>query len=129
MGASVDLPVSLSVPQQASGRLEALVFSPDLLHCSVELLGPHCFCEEQQSLAVEVEVDIGVGVEVEVEVVVAAALSLQYQTQGGVSRWPCHSGRLLAAWCWAAQSSQALCQLQPGLQIPQAPCRGSWAVV
>lgn len=70
-------PVSLSVPRQASGRLVALVFSPDLLHCPLEFLGPHCPCEEQQSLAVEV--DVGVGVEV------VAVLSLQYQTLGGVS--------------------------------------------
>lgn len=98
------LPVSLSVPRQASGRLEALVFSPDPLHWPLELLGPHCPYEEQQSLAVEVEVDIGVEVEVEV----AAALSLQYQTPGGVSWWPCRSGRVLAVWCLAAQSPQAL---------------------
>lgn len=106
MGGSGGLPVSLSVPRQALGILEASVFSPDLRHCSLELLGPHCFCEEQQSLAVEFEVDIGV--EVEVEVAVAAALSLQYQTPGGVSWWLCHSGRPLAARCWAARSARSL---------------------
>lgn len=106
MGGSVGHPVSLSVPRQVLGRREALVFSPDLLHCSLEHLGPNCPCEEQQSLAVavEVEVDIGAGVEVEV----AAALSLQRQTPGGASRWPCRSGRGPAAWCSAAQPPQAL---------------------
>lgn len=53
---------------------------------------------------VEVEVDIGV----EVEVAVAAALSLRHQTPGGVSRWPCRSGRVLAAWCSVARSPRAL---------------------
>lgn len=106
MGGSVGHPVSLSVPRQVLGRREALVFSPDLLHCSLEHLGPNCPCEEQQSLAVavEVEVDIGAGVEVEV----AAAPSLQRQTPGGASRWPCRSGRGPAAWCSAAQPPQAL---------------------
>lgn len=82
MGASEALPVSLSVPPQASERLEASAFSPDFLRCLSELLGPNCFCEEQQSLAIEfevvAEVDIGV------EVVVVAAPSLQRQTLGGV---------------------------------------------
>lgn len=107
MGGSVGHPVSLSVPRQVLGRREALVFSPDLLHCSLEHLGPNCPCEEQQSLAVvvEVEVDIGAGVEVEVEV--AAAPSLQRQTPGGASRWPCRSGRGPAAWCSAARRSAA----------------------
>lgn len=106
MGGSVGHPVSLSVPRQVLGRREALVFSPDLLHCSLEHLGPNCPCEEQQSLAVavEVEVDIEAGVEVEV----AAAPSLQRQTPGGASRWPCRSGRGPAAWCSAAQPPQAL---------------------
>lgn len=117
--------VSLSVPRQALGRQEALVFSPDRRHCSLELLGPHCFCEEQQSLAVEFEVDTGVAAEVEV----AAALSLQCQTPDGVSRWLCHSGRLPAAWCWAAQSALALHWPRSGLRSPRAPCRGSWVVV
>lgn len=106
MGGSAGLPVSLSVPRQASGRLEALVFSSDRLHWPLELLGPHCLYEEQQSLAVEVEVEVEVVGGVEVEV--AAALSLQYQTPGGVSRWLCHSGRVLAVWCLAEQSPQAL---------------------
>ena len=116
MGGSVGPPVSLSVPRQVLGRQEALVFSPDLLHCSLEHLGPNCPCEEQQSLAVavvvavvvvvEVEVDIGAGVEVEVEV--AAAPSLRHQTPGGASRWPCRSGRGLAAWCLAARPPRAL---------------------
>lgn len=78
------LPVSLSVPQQASERPEASVFSPDLHHCLSEPLGPRYFCEEQQSLAFEFEVVVEVGIGVEVEVVVVAALSLQRQTLGGV---------------------------------------------
>lgn len=82
MGVSEGLPVSLSVPPQASERLEALVFSPDFLHCLSELLGPNYFCEEQQSLGTEFEVVVEIGVEV--EVVVLAALSLQHQTLGGV---------------------------------------------
>lgn len=98
MGGTVGLPVSLSVPPQASGRLEALVFSQGLLHWPLKRLGPHCPCGAWQSLAVEVEV----------EVEVAAALSLQHQTLGGVSLWPCRSGRVLAAWCWAARPPQAL---------------------
>lgn len=84
MGVSEGLPVSLSVPRQASERLEASVFSPDLLHCLSELLGPNYFCEEQQSLAIEFEVVVETDIGVEVEVVVVAALSLQHQTLGGV---------------------------------------------
>lgn len=84
MGVSEGLPVSLSVPRQASERLEASVFSPDLLHCLSELLGPNYFCEEQQSLAIEFEVVVEIDIGVEVEVVVVAALSLQHQTLGGV---------------------------------------------
>lgn len=55
-----------------------------------------------------VEVEVDIGVEVEVAVAVAAALSLRHQTSGGVSRWPCRSGRVLAAWCSVARSPRAL---------------------
>lgn len=114
------LPVSLSVPLQALGRLEALVSSQDHLHLPLELLGPSCPCEEQQSLVVEFEV--------EVEVEVAVARSLQHQTLGGVSLWLCRSGRELAAWCLAARCSQAPRWLWPALRSPRALCHGSWVV-
>lgn len=124
------LPVSLSVPLQVLGRLEALVSSQDHLHLPLELLGPSCPCEEQQSLVVvfEVGVEVEVGVAVEVEVGVAVARSLQHQTLGGVSRWLCRSGRELAAWCLAARCSQAPRWLWPGLHSPRALCHGSWVV-
>lgn len=118
------LPVSLSVPLQVLGRLEALVSSQDHLHLPLELLGPSCPCEEQQSLVVVFEVEV----EVEVGVAVAVVRSLQHQTLGGVSLWLCRSGRELAAWCLAARCSQAPRWLWPGLRSPRALCRGSWAV-
>lgn len=82
------LPVSLSVPQQALERLEALVSSLVLHYCLLERLVPQCFCEEQQSFVVEADIVV--------EVVAVAALSLQFQILAGVSQWLCHSGRLLA---------------------------------
>lgn len=84
------LPVSLSVPQQALERLEALVSSLELHYCLLEWLVPHCFCEEQQSFVVEADIVV------EVVTAAAAALSLQFQILAGVSQWLCHSGRLLA---------------------------------
>lgn len=115
MGSEV-LPVSLSVPLQVLGRLEALVSSQDHLHLPLELLGPSCPCEEQQSLVVVFEVEV------------AVARSLQHQTLGGVSLWLCRSGRELAAWYLAARCSQAPRWLWPALRSPRALCRGSWVV-
>lgn len=128
---SVGLPVSLSEPQQASARLEALVFSLGLRHGLLETLGLHCSSEGQQLLALEV--DMGVAVEIETGVGAEAAagaapLRLRHQTLAGVSRWLCHSDRPLAAWCWAARSHQDHRWGQQCPRIPQAPCRGSWAV-
>lgn len=129
--ASVGLPVSLSEPQQALARLGALVFSPGLLHCWLETLGLHCFSERLCSRALEV--DTGVEVEVEIEVVGAAAAGaapslLRHPTQACVLQWPCHSGRLLAAWRWVASSHWDPHWGRRCPQIHQAPCRGSLAV-
>lgn len=79
--------VSLSEPQLALVRLEALVFSLGLLQCLSETLGLHCSSEGQRLLALEV--DMGVVVEIETEVVgvaVAGAVPspLRHQTLVGV---------------------------------------------
>lgn len=84
---SVGLPVSLSEPQQALARLEALVFSLGLRHCLLETPGLHCSSEGQQLLALEV--DMGVAVEIETEIVgetVAGAVPspLRHQRLAGV---------------------------------------------
>ena len=123
MGVSVALPVSLSAPLRALGRPGASVSSADLHRRLQDLLDPHCPCVEQRRPAAEADVGVKVGGGV------AAAPSLQCQAAGGASWWQCRSGRVLAAWCWAAQPPQALRWAWPGLRSPRAPCRGSWAVV
>lgn len=84
---SAGLPVSLSEPQRALARLEALVFWLGLLHCLLETLGLRCSSEGQQLLALEV--DMGVVVEIETEVVGEAAAGavpspLRHRTLAGV---------------------------------------------
>lgn len=126
------LPVSLSEPQLALARLEALVFSLGLLHCLLETLGLHCSSEGRRFLALEVDTEVVVETETEVvgEVVAGAVRSpLRHQTLAGVLQWLCRSDRVLAAWCWAAWSHQGHRWVRQCPQIPRAPCRGSWAVV